>query len=251
MIHCKLGDFKIIVIYQYGKVGSATLGTNLCKWLGCKFVGTIFRPQPKYPKVCHIHSSEIMKDILQKYDSILIINATRNFYDRQISEFFQQAKNRQRIKNGDLEELSVALKNNSIYRLNNWYHEFEDLIGFNLKPFDYNKHYSLTKKPKITVLLVRLEDSKRWGKIFNRVVHQKIKFTTNTNVTSNRAHGDIYKRFKEYFKYSPEEVAKLDESDTHQRYYQDLGKLGLKLPINEVNENHSDSHHDSHHDEEE
>lgn len=239
MITCKLGEFKIIVIYQYGKVGSATLGVNLCKWLGVKFTGTIFKTMPKYPKVCHIHSAEIMKDILQKYDSVLIINATRNFYHRQISEFFQQAKNRSKIKEGNISELCAMLRENSIYRLNNWYADFEKLLEsskdspFLLKDFDYEKKYSLTidKNGKYAVLVVRLEDSKHWEKIFKRIIHPKIKFTENANVSENRWYNKVYNEFKQHFRYNLEETQKLAESDTHLRFYHDLLSLNLELPI--------------------
>ena len=160
MIHTKLGDFKIIVIYQYGKVGSSTLGTNICQWLNVKFPGTTMKIMSKYPKVCHVHNPKIMLDIMKKYDSILLINACRNFYHRQISEFFQQTKNKQKIKTMNMSELGESLRNNSIFRLNNWYDNLEKMLGFELNPFDYKKHYSLTKDSKITVILVRLEDSK-------------------------------------------------------------------------------------------
>lgn len=236
MITCKLGEFKIIVIYQYGKVGSATLGVNLCKWLGVKFAGTTFKVMPKYPKVCHIHSAEIMKDILRKYDSVLVINATRNFYHRQISEFFQQGKNRAKIKEGNVSELCSMLHENSIFRLNNWYADFEKLLGLSgggISDFDYEKKYSLTKSKggKLVVLVVRLEDSKQWERIFHRVVHPKIRFTENANVSKGRWYGDVYSKFKSQFRYTTDETQKLAESDTHIRFYQDLSNLGLSLPI--------------------
>lgn len=240
MTKTKLGDFKIIAIYQYGKVGSATLGTNICKWLNTPFGGTITKIQTKYSRVVHLHDPKIMCDILSKYDRVLIINACRNFYDRQISEFFQQHKNREKIKTLTLEELSSELSQNSIFRLNDWYQKFETNIlnGSKLESFDYQKHYSLTQHiiPKkintrcqVSVLLIRLEDSKHWEKIFQQVVHPKIKFKSSTNKTK----GVIYQQFKEHFKYSLEETTKLAESDTHQRYYQDLDRLNLILPITE------------------
>jgi len=235
MIHTKLGKFHKIVIYQYGKVGSSSIGTNICKWLNCKFPGTTMKVQPRYPKVVHIHNPAILEDILKKYDQVLVINATRNFYHRQISEYFQQSKNKEKIKTYTLPQLAESLLENSIYRLNDWYDRFEKLLGFTLKPFNYQKHYSLTsstKKTKIVhVLVVRLEDSKCWEKVFQQVVHPKIKFGIKSNLSKNCWYGDVYTKFKKYFIYPQEAVDQLQQSDTHTRFYTDIDQLKLSLPI--------------------
>lgn len=235
MIDTKLGKFHKIVIYQYGKVGSSSIGTNICKWLNCKFPGTTMKVQPRYPKVVHIHNPAILQDILKKYDQVLIINATRNFYHRQISEYFQQSKNKEKIKTYTLSQLADSLLDNSIYRLNDWYARFEKLLGFTLQSFDYQKHYSLTRysknKKNIDVLIVRLEDSKHWEKVFREVVHPKIKFGIKSNLSKNCWYGDTYNKFKNYFIYPQEAVERLEQSDTHIRFYADLKQLKLTLPV--------------------
>jgi hypothetical protein len=175
---------------------------------------------------------------LKKYQHVFIINATRNFYHRQISEFFQQGKNREKIKTMTLEQLSEELLNNKIFRLNDWYDRFETQLGFKLKPFDYSTHYSWTKhRPTPTqtrdVLVVRLEDSKLWPKIFQRFLHAKIKFSQRTNLSKNCWYGDTYAKFKSYFIYPQEAVEQLSQSDTHLRFYQDIADLKLNLPIPE------------------
>lgn len=231
----KLGKFDRIVIYQYGKVGSSTILTNLCKWLNTRFPGTSTKiPDRTYPKVIHIHDPKIMKDILNRYQSVLIINATRNLYHRQISEFFQQSKNKQKIKTQSMPELTDALLENSIYRLNDWYERFEKLLGFTLEPFDYRKHYSLTtKRTNRPVLIIRLEDSKSWQRIFQQLIHDRIRFTAKTNLSKDCWYGAKYTEFKEYFRYPVEAADRLAESDTHHRFYQDLNQLPLDLPIDQ------------------
>ena len=100
MVKTKLGDFSIIVIFQYGKVGSASIGVNLCKWLDVKFHGTTMKKLANYPKVTHIHSAEILQDILEKYarmnKRVLVVNSCRNLYQRHLSAYFQKSKNRQK-----------------------------------------------------------------------------------------------------------------------------------------------------------
>tara|TARA_R100001163_G_C5068138_1_gene207983 strand:+ start:10 stop:729 length:720 start_codon:yes stop_codon:yes gene_type:complete len=237
MITTKLGKFGKIVIYQYGKVGSSSIGVNLCEWLKCKFPGTTMKIQSRYPKVVHIHDPKILQDIIDNHSSptnpLLIINATRNFYHRQISEYFQQHKNRENIKTMTMPELGSSLLENKIYRLNDWYQRFEKQLKFDLEPFDYQNHYSLTnsKNKHITVLLVRLEDSKIWPKIFSNLLHPKLTFKKRSNLSKNCWYGDKYNQFKKYFIYPEDAVAKLADSDTHQRYYQDLDKLDIDLPI--------------------
>lgn len=225
MVTTKIGKFARVVIYQYGKVGSATILTNICKWLNARYPGTTTKIQLTYPIVVHIHDPKIMADILKKYKNVLIINATRNFHDRQISEFFQQSKNVDIIKEADLSKIGEALLENSIYRLNNWYSKFEDLLGFTLEQFDYSKYFSLTKTRNVSVLIVRLEDSKKWSKIFQQHIHPKIDMSKKTNISSKSWYGDTYTNFKSSFSYPDEVILKLNESDTHSRYYRDFQKF--------------------------
>lgn len=243
MIPTRVGKYNIIVIYQYGKVGSSSIGVNISSWLHTRFPGTTMKPLVRYPKVVHIHDPKILDDILKKYNHVLIINATRNFYHRQISEFFQQSKNREKIKTMTMEQLSQELLDNKIYRLNDWYERFESQLGFSLNPFDYTDHYSWTKNRQnlsrsIDVLIVRLEDSKHWENIFKKFLHPKIKFSQRTNLSKNCWYGDVYTKFKSHFIYPQDATDLLAQSDTHIRFYKDLGDLNLNLPIpvNKTNE---------------
>lgn len=234
MVKTKLGDFSIIVIFQYGKVGSASIGVNLCKWLDTNFVGTTMRKRTNYPKVTHIHSVEILQDILEKYAKmkkrVLVINSCRNLYQRHLSAYFQKSKNKQKIKTLPPKKLVKDFKENfKIGRLNNWYNDLEGLLDLKLTPFDYKKHYSLSEREGLSLLIVRLEDSKHWEKVFTKVVSPQISMRQKANISSTRWYNDKYAGFKKLMKYSEEDAKTIEESDTHKLFYEDLAKMGLNL----------------------
>lgn len=87
-------EYKKVLIYQYGKVGSTSILKSCLNSAHYKSIQKTYDEE-----FLHTHSHKVARDILSKYENILLINIVRLPIDRNISAFFQDIP--KKIKNYD------------------------------------------------------------------------------------------------------------------------------------------------------
>jgi hypothetical protein len=151
-------QYSKVLIFQYGKVGSTsiTFSTN-----NANYYKTIQKTYKE--KFLSTHTHEVAKDILSKYQNILVINLVRLPIDRSISDFFQNIK----YHCGDnYETLSMNELIQNFHRIcsvkytDDWMCNFFKIFNINIDNFKFDK---INKFNKFTwnnndILLFRFED---------------------------------------------------------------------------------------------
>lgn len=190
-----INNYENIVIYQYGKCGSSSLRD-------------LFKQMDK--NVIHTHSP---KNIPDHYGRDLIITVTRNLFDRNISDYFQNISRKDHFWYLDTEKniqekctMGQILKKyndkikglivNSLYP---WYDRFKRKTSVNIfkSPFDYEKKYLIYESEQNTVVVLRYEDIKNWDEIFTEIFSTSLPKLPKVNITKNKK---IYKKFVEFKK---------------------------------------------------
>ncbi len=135
----------------------------------------------------------------------LVINVTRNLFDRNISALFQCINSKPReedyiipyngkhIREGcllytekiNINELTTFFRNININKLlkiryKNWYSYFNEQLNVNIfsDDFDFKKKYAIYETPNITTIILRFEDIKEWNNIFGNIFTILIKIAT-------------------------------------------------------------------------
>lgn len=224
-IKLNLQDFDNVIIYQFGKVGSSTL-TETFK---------------QYIETTNTHYFK--KELLKK--KTLVINVTRNLFDRNISALFQCINSKPRKKdyiipyNGkhiregcllytekrNINELTTFFRNININKLlkiryKNWYSYFNEQLNVNIfsDDFDFKKKYAIYETPNITTIILRFEDIKEWNNIFGNIFTDNINIKT-LNLTNNKPIYNLYNDFKKNYKYSNEEINLIKSIDFMKKFY--------------------------------
>ena len=211
----KLRDFKRIIIFQYGKVGSSTMRDTLRQY---------------HNDVHHVHHlNESSNSHLLKKKKILIINIVRNMYDRNISNLFQnmsnkgtdfyycEQKKRKKIK---INQLIKHYRNANVKHTNKllipWFQKFKQNIGVDIfsQKFNRKKRYNIYRSDDKTILTVRFEDIGHWNTILTDLFGEKIKIK-DSNVTKSK----LYIKFKRDYKYTQKEFKTIQKVDHLSHFY--------------------------------
>jgi len=210
-----LKDYKRIVIYQYGKVGSRTMYTTLKKY---------------HKNVHHMHF--LRKKNMNKIskNGTLIITIVRNVYDRNISNMFQNIKASnndfyygQKIKNINLNKLMIHYRKANIKHTNRllipWFKKFKKDIGVDIfsKEFNMEDKYNIYKETDKTIITLRFEDIAEWDKILSNIFGREI-ILKSSNVSKDKVYNKLYKQFRKNYKYTKEEIQIIDTTD-HLSYF--------------------------------
>ena len=224
-----LNNYDKVIIYQFGKVGSMTL----------------LKTFEKYIKTIHLHIFD--KTILK--DKTIIINISRNLFDRNISAFFHNINNKPKyidiikykntnIKKNEGHVFYYGNKDKSINNLinyfndintniilpdynKNWYTDFNNNLNINIfeKQFDFKKKYNLYNiSSDIILITLRFEDINNWANILNNIFLQNIKLV-NCNLTNKKKIYNLYIEFKKKYKYSESEINYIKNIDFMTYFY--------------------------------
>lgn len=224
-----LNNYDKVVIYQFGKVGSMTL----------------LKTFEQYIKTIHLHIFN--KTILE--DKTIIINISRNLFDRNISAFFHNINNKPKyidiikykntnIKKNEGHVFYYKNKDKSINNLinyfndintniilpdynKNWYTDFNNNLNINIfeKEFDLKKKYNLYNiSSDIILITLRFEDINNWANILNNIFLQDIKLV-NCNLTNKKKIYNLYIEFKKKYRYSESEINYIKNIDFMTYFY--------------------------------
>jgi len=226
-IKLNLQDFDNVMIYTFGKVASKSLLETF----------------KQYIKTNDTHYFK--KGWLKK--KTLVINVTRNLFDRNISALFQciTAKkppkkedyiippNGKHIREGcflytkqrNINELTTFFRNININKLlkiraKNWYSYFNEELNINIfsDDFDFKKKYAIYETPNITTIILRFEDITEWDNIFGNIFTHNIKIKKH-NLTKRKPIYNLYNDFKKKYKYSDEEINIIKSIDFMKKFY--------------------------------
>ncbi len=224
-IKLNLQDFDNVMIYTFGKVASISLLETF----------------KQYIKTNHTHYFK--KGWLKK--KTLVINVTRNLFDRNISALFQciSAKpkkedyiippNGKHIREGcllytkqrNINELTTFFRNININKLlkiryKNWYSYFNEQLNINIfsDDFDFKKKYAIYETPNITTIILRFEDIREWDNIFGNIFTNNIKIKKG-NLTESKPIYNLYNNFKKKYKYSDEEINLIKSINFMKKFY--------------------------------
>jgi hypothetical protein len=203
----KIDAKKIFFIYTPPKVGSTTLVSSLRISLG------------KTSNVIHIHDdimlnvltgvngisvNDIINYLAQQGKEVYVIDVYRTPIERKISEFFEKISSlhfnnsEENIRNYNIERL--------INRFNKLFpylacgdHYFEKYNINEPIEFDFKKKYTIQEINNIKFIKLRLCDSGEWDRIFTQILNIEI-VMINDYQTDNKSIGELYKRFKEYYR---------------------------------------------------
>lgn len=223
-----IDNFDNLVIYQFGKVGSSTLTKTFENIIDTTHT--------------HYFNCNLIKN------KTLIINVTRNLFDRNISAFFQNINckpvssdfdiplNGKHIREGclmysekkEMNELVDFFRDINIEKLlkiryNDWYSYFNEQLNINIfeKPFDFDKKYNIYETNNITLIILRYEDISNWENILSNIFNRKINIISD-NLTNNKDIYELYENFKKTYKYSEEEINLIKNIDFMKHFYLDI-----------------------------
>jgi hypothetical protein len=221
-------NFDNLIIYQFGKVGSSTLTKTFENIIPTTHT--------------HYFDSNLIKN------KTLIINVTRNLFDRNISAFFQNINNKpndgdfdipyngKHIREGclmysekkEMSELINFFRDINIEKLlkiryTNWYKYFNEQLNINIfeKPFDFYKKYTIYETNNITLIILRFEDINNWEDILSTIFNRKINIISD-NLTNNKDIYELYENFKKTYKYSEEEINLIKNIYFMKHFYLDI-----------------------------
>jgi hypothetical protein len=194
-----VNDYENIIIYQYGKCGSSSL-RDLFKQV--------------HSKVIHTHSPKNIppRENLGKRD--LIINVTRNLFDRNISDYFQNisrfghywyVNNEENLFKMPIGEI-LRKYNERIYfyitnNLYTWYDNFELKTGTNVfeEPFNRKNKYLIYDNKDYTTVVLRYEDINDWNYIISKIFINELPPLPKSNISKNKKIYYIMEEFKKKY----------------------------------------------------
>ena len=189
-------NYKKILVYQYGKVGSTAIR---CSTNG-KYYPNL---QEKYDEyILQTHKHNVAKDILSKYNDILIINIVRLPIDRNISAFYENiiklCPNFYKSSVNDI--IKSYEKNLSVTKTDKWMNDFFELFNIDINHFNFNKieKYSKLKSNNNDILFFRFED---FDYIISNILPKYNIFVKNkVNISSKKFYGKLYDYHKKIYK---------------------------------------------------
>ena len=211
-------EYSKIMIYTYGKVGSTSIRVNN---ISGRYYGGITDEYPEF--ILQIERHNVAKDIITKYQNVLVINIVRLPIDRNISAFWQFTKFKHPFYlDTSIEELNYYFLNTKINIINNdsWMNKcFENLnVNIDNLTFDsVNKYNLVNLENNNDLLMFRFED---WSYMkYNVLPKFKVLVAKNANVTSNKKCADKYKEHKEFYKVTETEKENIKNSKILKFYY--------------------------------
>jgi len=236
----------IIFVYTPPKVGSTSLVSSLRISL------------LKYYSILHIHDETMLK-VLTGIDNIKIIdlinyNASigkkvyvidiyRTPIERKMSEYFEKLSayhfnnTVEKIKNYKIE--LIALRFNNLFPhlgLEDYY--FEKYAITPPGDFDFKNKYIYQKINNINYIKLRLNDHNEWGSILTNIIGKEV-YVISDYKTEDKEIGELYKRFKEYYKLPKNYWEEIEKSKSLKYYLTSQEILDYKkLWCNKLCENH-------------
>lgn len=220
-----LENFDNVLIYQFGKVASSTLRDTFSQYIETRQI--------------HYFNKNMLKN------KTLVINITRNLFDRNISALFESINskpnknsfiipcNGKHIREGcllytekrNINDIAMFFRNININKLlkiryTKWYSYFNEQLNIDIfsDEFDFEKKYAIYETPNITTIILRFEDISEWNTILGNIFTNNIKFK-NSNLTSNKPIYNLYNNFKKKYKYSKEEITLIKNIDFMKKFY--------------------------------
>jgi len=211
-------EYEKILIFQYGKVGSTSFRAS--------YSNSGYYPdiQETYKeKLIQTHSHKVAKDILSKYNNILIINLVRLPIDHNISAFFQNidtlCENYNLLSINEIIQKYCELKSSWIDVTDAWMSEFFELLNIDINNFKFDKinKYNKLRYNSNDILLLRFEDFEYITS--NILPKYNIHIKGKINVSSEKDTSELYKTFKKTYKINDFEKEKVINSKFTNIYY--------------------------------
>ena len=201
-----------IIIYQFGKVGSCSLYKTFIQY-GINTIHT------------HVYDEKIFNE-----GNNLIINITRNLFDRNISSFFQNYYSKPNknflfyydtenkysdnifyynpiindlinnyddiVDDFDFKKIFLFFKNQNIKMINlkykDWYNDFNKNLNINIfnNKFNISEKYNYYHSNNNHIIILRYEDINNWENIFNIFLKKFIFKKKCINITSDKIYID-------------------------------------------------------------
>ncbi len=201
-----LEGYDAVVVYTFGKVGHSSLRD-------------FFR---QYRPTKPTHEPEPITDYLQENKKILIVNAMRNAFDRNVSCLFQHINAGivplpDNYKLADLLRVFPEFNRSEMDKLKFWYADFNRLLGLHIfdQPFDFEKKYYFERGENFDLLVLRFEDIAEWALILEKALSLRSVQIPKKNVRSH----PLYEPFKKKHKYSAEEANLILSLDYMNHFY--------------------------------
>jgi hypothetical protein len=212
---------KNVFIYQFGKVASLSLHYSL----------------ERYVNSVHVHDYKEMRNLVNKKpdDKYFIINIVRNFFDRNISAYFQNidnenhliwyAGNKSHVNSLSVEELHNDFREKNIAMLGfleNWYYHFNVTLNIDIYNFEFNKKngFIILENEKFRILILRYEHIEIWENIIKEFLKLEEWKMVNENISNKKWYSKIYDEFKETYKFSRDENAIIMNSRVMNYFYE-------------------------------
>jgi hypothetical protein len=211
-----------IIIYQFGKVGSASIATSL--W------GKYYpAPSDCYWTVVFTHNHAVVVDVLNKVkEKIKIIMVVRFPVQRNISCFFENivqytGKNEHDISNTSINELIgiyEKVESLSVIELDNWLKIASENLSEKIQDntFDSIKGYEIINTDKVDILLLRYEDIDKWNQIIGEFLARPF-YLPKINASDRKWYGKQYNDFKNKYRVPEQEINDIRKSKYVNKFY--------------------------------
>tara|TARA_B100000886_G_scaffold335264_1_gene292064 strand:+ start:644 stop:1318 length:675 start_codon:yes stop_codon:yes gene_type:complete len=208
--------YQKILILQYGKVGSTSIRRSDSDSKYCPIIQETYKE-----KLIQTHSHMVAKDVLSKYENILVINILRLPIDRNISSFFHNIK-RQCENYNQLSTNELIQKYDQIYSVkatDNWMSDFFKMFNIDIDNFKFDRinKYNKLRFDSNDILLFRFEDLEYITS--NILPKYNIFVNKKENEGSKKWYYELYKIFKETYKINDFEKEKILNSKITNIYY--------------------------------
>lgn len=245
---------KKIFIWQMGKVGSLTVFHSLAPYSkpSAWLVPSIKKDTrwPIYNNIVQTHSIQLLYDFLHYSDEeFVIISLVRDLMARNISTIFQSMNFEENWRNDyfiantdDFQKMSYDQQEQAITdhlkRLNtstvatSWYDNilkshiyYPDIdkyfIDIYAKPFDQDNGYQIyeSKNPRIQMIILRLEDLAAQKNTLGEFLGIENLHLVSKNVADKKWYQPIYKKFKERYKPTLDELEAVYNSRFMKYFY--------------------------------
>lgn len=218
---------KTILIYQMGKVGSATVQRSLSRsrltWLRVPF--------DELPKgkdvVLSVHSHEQARAIIklpehrEKKRMLIVLSLTRDLFRRNISAFFQNISSpehplwhvgsQETVQKMSSEEIAIAFRQREWIDLEKetlpWFDHFAETVGIDIFAAPFPPHgYRQYPFDNGRLAILRLENMDQSVEWLRRLFGTPTFSIKRENEMSEAWQGEIYRRFLQWFQPSQEEL---------------------------------------------
>lgn len=218
----------IIFVYTPPKVGSTTLVSSLR-------ISVL-----KFFSILHIHDETMLKvltgidnvkitDLINYNASIgkkvYVIDIFRTPIERKMSEYFEKLSTYhfnnsiENLKKYSLELIELRF-DNIFCHLGLEDHYFEKFGITPPESFDFKNKYIHQEINNINYIKLRLNDVNEWGNILTKILGKKVYIVPDYK-TEDKEIGDLYRRFKEYYKIPVNYLEDIEKSKSI-KYYMSL-----------------------------